>query len=621
MLVVSCLDDLPVEARAERAALAAGGVQSLLTVKMGYAGHPIGVLAFCVQQERIWSDDIVDLITVVGEIFTNALQRKWTETALRQANEYLEAQIIQRTDALLHANRQLELSEERYRTLIETSPSAILLTDLNGTICFCNQQAARLFGYSSIWELDVSRSNDAITPLAFDDLIIDSTPHIQEIIESGNLRNIECTMCRKDGNQFLAEVNSSVVIDRQGQPSGLIVVVHDITARRKSEQALTEAYNHLFALNNHLSRSRDLLRAIFDGLEDGLLLLDGSGYVQTVNRSLAALFESSPEALIGQHWGGLYPRIAPDFPGHLAFYRQTNERSRRQRSRYRSSDGTIRILDVQTIALHVNEQETAQTIVRVSDVTETVQLQERVLQNERFAANGRLAASVAHEMNTPLQSVQTFLELAHIASESDRHTFLTYAAEETQRLGRIIRQLLDLYRPGASKLGLVEINELIERILLLMGKLLRDHRVVIERDLTSGLPALMGYADELLQVLLNLIVNAIDAMPGGGRLTIRTNRQQNRQRVGPAGSSTALDGAVMITISDSGRGINADLQSRIFEPFVTTKENGTGLGLSISRQIIEQHGGTISVASQPGQGSTFTIILPCLRPTIQEQAL
>jgi PAS domain S-box-containing protein len=373
----------------------------------------------------------------------------------------------------------------------------------------------------------------------------------------------------------------------------------EIERRKQAEQAITAAYTDLEATNENLLRSRNLLRAIFDGLEDGLLLLDRHGTVLALNKAMAGLLGSTTEALVNAPWDPLYPTIAPDFPGQIATSALTHGTSERQRIRYRHPDGTIRALDIQTIVLHYPAHTIDQIILHVIDVTEHLLLQAQVIENERFAANGRLAASVAHEINTPLQSLELSLQIAQTASDADRRTFLSDAREELQRVGRIVRQFLDLYRPGSTAYSLVDLNALIERILLLTSKQLKDRKVTVERHLQERLPLVWGHADELIQVLLNLTINAIDAMPDGGMLHVCTHAH-------PSPSAPTLT----ITVRDTGSGINADLLPRVFEPFVTTKANGTGLGLSISRQIIRQHGGDITVESLPDVGSTFTITLP-----------
>jgi signal transduction histidine kinase len=261
-------------------------------------------------------------------------------------------------------------------------------------------------------------------------------------------------------------------------------------------------------------------------------------------------------------------------------------------------------------------------------------LQQQLLENDRFVANGKLAASVAHEINTPLQSLKLFVDLARVASEEKRQGYLKQLKDEIQRIGQIANNLLDLYRPGANTTCPLQINTLIERLLLMVGKRIMDQEVQIERNLAQDLPDVWGRSDEFMQVLLNLMVNALDAMPEGGRLEIATTAvtrnalpaisssiTENGKSImsAPSSSSEAeetngehapADMFVVITIRDTGSGIAPELQERIFEPFMTTREEGTGLGLAISKQIVTQHHGHIIVQSQPGQGSTFMVLLP-----------
>ncbi len=528
-------------------------------------------------------------------------------TTLQTENAALRRRIaeLEREIAALQTNtaQALSESEARYRTLVETSPGAILLTDLDGTICFCNGQAAHLFGYASVDNLCGKNGADLIV---FEPPASGILAQARRIAASGNLRNIEYTLRRSDGSRFPAEVSSSVITNAEEMPIALTIIVHDITERKQAELALVDAYHHLEELNEHVSHSRNLLQAVFDGLDDGLVLLDSDGTVRAVNRALAAWLGSTPQKLVGQNWATLYPRLAPDFPNNLALS-PTDERKRYRHTRYLNLDGETRILDVETIALKNTTDADRQLIVHIIDVTDMVQLQARIIENERFAANGRLAASVAHEINTPLQSLQTALGLARKMTDPDeRDMFLSHAQEEIQRVAGIVRQLLDLYRPAAATAGMMDVNALIERLLLLINKRLKDQRVHAECNLAPDLPAVPGRSNEITQVLLNLMVNAIEAMPDGGRLQIQTRLTASEQH------------SLVIRISDTGRGIAPHLQQRIFEPFITTREGGTGLGLTISSQIITHHGGTITLESQMGVGSTFSVTLPLTAPTRTE---
>ncbi len=497
---------------------------------------------------------------------------------------------------------------EIYRTLVETTPSAIVLIDMDGTIRFCNPQAAHLFGYTSTDELIGTYGTDLV---ASDDLLANPLAYAEHLGTMDDRRNIKYTMHKRDGETFSAEVNSSIVTDGQNNPLALIAVVRDITEREQAAHSMQLAYASLKELNDDLRHSRNLLRVLFDGLHDGFLLLDPEGHIQTMNHAMAELLGTTPEELVGSRFAG--EAVGLNLDTVLARANATTDSGdmRRHHVRYRGPDGSIRILNTQTIALYAPPayRKLRQIIVHVVDVTENVQMQARMIENERFAASGRLAASVAHEINTPLQALYNSLDLLRIAPDEDRQTFLSYALNEMKRIRRIVRQLLDLYRPTAASLSQVNIPMLLERILLLIGKRIRDQDVTVETDIAPQMPLIAGHEDELMQVLLNLIVNALDAMPEGGTLSVAC------QTAMPDSAPTTDERFITITIRDTGYGIKRDMLERIFDPFVTTREEGTGLGLAISHQIVQQHEGTIQVTSTPGQGSTFTVALPVIYDT------
>ncbi|MBX0327572.1 PAS domain-containing protein [Oscillochloris sp. ZM17-4] len=232
--------------------------------------------------------------------------------------------------------------------------------------------------------------------------------------------------------------------------------------------------------------------------------------------------------------------------------------------------------------------------------TERVQIDAQMVERERFAATGRLAATVAHEVNTPLQAIESCLHLAgRVDDEAERARYLRLAREEIKRVGYTLRQLLDLYRPSAAPTHL-DINGLIERVLILTGNSLARRSIQIERDLSPDLPLVVGRADEITQVLINLVFNAMHAMPRGGRIRLESGRA-----IGP--DSQAM---LVIRVRDNGLGIAPELHQQIFEPFFTTNPDGTGLGLAICRRIIEGYGGALRVESAPDAGSCFIVEIP-----------
>jgi len=223
--------------------------------------------------------------------------------------------------------------------------------------------------------------------------------------------------------------------------------------------------------------------------------------------------------------------------------------------------------------------------------------QEALLQAEKMAAAGRLSASIAHEVNNPLQAVQNCLHLAgrEDLPQEKRDEYFSLARTELERLILTVRRMLDFYRPGATSFENVDLSEMLQYILNLMSKQLSEANVNIIVDPVGAIPAIKAVGSQIQQVFINLILNAMDAMPEGGVLNI-TARQ--------------LNGGVEILFQDHGKGIPREKQGNIFEPFFSTKDRGTGLGLTVSYNIVIAHGGTLELLSDHGPGACFRIFLP-----------
>lgn len=227
--------------------------------------------------------------------------------------------------------------------------------------------------------------------------------------------------------------------------------------------------------------------------------------------------------------------------------------------------------------------------------------QAQLIRSEKLAATGRLAVSLAHEINNPLQAIQNLLHLSldYQVSDDKRHEFLEIAREETSRLITLVQHTLEFYRPAQAQAGPVDINAAVERVLALSRKKLQHSDIEIELKLDPNLPPVNGMPDQIAQVFLNLIVNAAEAMADGGKLRIKSGADSEQ---------------ITVRFTDNGPGIAPEDLAHIFEPFYTTKESGTGLGLAVSYNIIESHGGSIGVESVPGHGTTFTVRLPIASP-------
>jgi two-component system NtrC family sensor kinase len=225
--------------------------------------------------------------------------------------------------------------------------------------------------------------------------------------------------------------------------------------------------------------------------------------------------------------------------------------------------------------------------------------QAQLVQSAKLAATGQLAASIAHEINNPLQAVQSCVYLIADGAPADDPNvkYVDIARQELDRIARIVGRMLDFHHPDTKERQATDINNLIENVLALAHKRLQHSHIVVQTDLAPDLPKIQAVGDHIKQVLLNLFLNALEAMPQGGILHVQTD-------------SLGTGKEVIISIQDNGIGMEPGDLAHLFEPFYTTKPSGTGLGLSISYDIVAQHGGEILVDSEPGQGTTFTIRLP-----------
>jgi signal transduction histidine kinase len=232
-------------------------------------------------------------------------------------------------------------------------------------------------------------------------------------------------------------------------------------------------------------------------------------------------------------------------------------------------------------------------------VERTRQLEEKqaqIIQAEKAAAVGRLAASVAHEVNNPLQAIALHLQLLSEESLSDDgRQLLTVVRAEFDRIGAIIGRLLDFQQPPSEQKESVEIGPILADLCALMDKQLAQAGVQLESRIAADLPPVTAVRDQLKQVFLNLILNGLEAMPNGGRLLIAAQRQAN---------------TIRLQFQDEGGGIPPEMLARLFEPFVSGKTNGSGLGLAIAQEIVRHHGGDLQAANRPGGGAVFTVILP-----------
>jgi two-component system NtrC family sensor kinase len=273
---------------------------------------------------------------------------------------------------------------------------------------------------------------------------------------------------------------------------------------------------------------------------------------------------------------------------------------------HRRKDGELIEGDLSASVIYNDEGREIASIGIFKDLRERLgierelrEMQQALLQSEKLAAMGRLTSQIAHELNNPIYGIMNTLELlkTEIPPESKRRRILELSLSEIQRLAEMLKNMLSFSKPEEEKRRPVNLNELIEGILLVMEKQMRESNVTVAPQLDSNVPEVMASTNQMRQVMLNMFKNAKEAMPKGGTLTIRTAREEND---------------VVIRIKDTGVGIPEEIRDRIFEAFFTTKQKvkGVGLGLSVCYGIVKDHGGEIKLDSEVEKGTTFTIRLP-----------
>ena len=241
------------------------------------------------------------------------------------------------------------------------------------------------------------------------------------------------------------------------------------------------------------------------------------------------------------------------------------------------------------------------------DELEEGRIRQQLFESEKLAATGRLTASIAHEINNPLEAIKNALYLLVAGSKPDdpQRKFLDLAQRETERVSRIIRQMLGVARPSVSMTP-TDVNKVVQEVLTLVEPQLRRRQILPRLELDETLPPILASADQLKQVFLNLFLNARDAMPNGGELLVQTRIAQRQDSI------VLAEKHLVVRVRDDGEGIPEEIRRRVFEPFFSTKgaQRSTGLGLWVCQEIIRSHGGQIQVNSKVGKGTTFLVGLP-----------
>ena len=348
------------------------------------------------------------------------------------------------------------------------------------------------------------------------------------------------------------------------------------------------------ALAQTLLETKTLNDLIIENAADGVIAIDRQGDVTTMNPAAEQITGYTLHELVGQP----YARIFANTPFSSPVL-DTLEHGTEHVAQEVSFPGRDRVIEISVTSsrIHNAHGELIGALVIFSDLTARKETQRRLAQTERLATLGELMAGVAHEVRNPLTAIRGYVQIIRQQTTLPAHQeYLSVVLNEIDSINRVIQQLLDFSRPRRSKWQQVQLNTLITETLILVQTAGIQARINFTTELHPNLPAIVADRELLKQVILNILINAVQAISARGDIKIRTWQYTASQQA--------------VTIEDNGCGIDIALQKKIFDPFFTTKASGTGLGLALSQRIINAHQGDIRVASMPGCGATFTLILP-----------
>jgi two-component system cell cycle sensor histidine kinase/response regulator CckA len=486
----------------------------------------------------------------------------------------------------------LESAGQRYRLLFERSLAGVIRTTLDGKILDCNLSCAKIFGYASREELLSSPiTNRSVLPQEHD-------AFLTRLKKEKSLSNHEQCVRRKDGSAVWLLRNAHLVEGQDGTPAVIEETLIDITERKKAEEIFRTAFNA--------------------NPEPITIATIAEGRYIDVNESFLRITGHQREEVIGHT------------SLELNFWKSSEDRAklvemlwehgcvRDLEITYRTKSGEERIALDSAEALEIAGQECIIAILR--DITEKKFLEKQLRQTQKMEAVGQLSGGIAHDFNNLLGVIIGYSEI--LEQRLPQNDPLRKECGQIKKAGQsaasLTRQLLAFSRQQVLEPKVLDLNSIVLHVEKMLRRLIGED-IDLKATLGAGLGCIKADQSQIEQVIMNLAVNARDAMPQGGKLLIETANVDLDEDYARRHHPQKPGAYVLLTVADTGMGMDAETQSRIFEPFFTTKElgKGTGLGLSTVYGIVRQSGGHIWVYSEPGQGTTFKIYLPRIKQPVR----
>ena len=522
---------------------------------------------------------------------------------IEMANRYLSR--LFKVEHYYNRMTDMDVTIAQLQTVMQSMSDPVILTDNHYRVIVQNRAAERFFKVpdSTVAE---GLTEGLARAVEMNNLLFSAA--LSSVAVSGVEASRDLTLIDAiEGEEMLFEAVCTPTFTRDGMPLGMVTVMRDVTDLRRADQELRTNYEKLRAAEEVVRQDRDRLNVIIESVGDPIVVCDGSAKVVLLDPLAQNLFGIGEKEILSDtirvknqaQLDAYVTAFTFGFADKESGILKLSDPNTKQEVEYDTRSGKI----------YDERGQVAFTVTVLRDLTalrrvEQLKVERRMLEIEKFAAAGRLAATIAHEVNNPMEAIKNAIYLLADSVKTDAQPVYDILKSETERVARIVRQMLGLYRNN-EQVKPVNINLLVEDTILLLNRQLQRSNIEVNSRLRD-LPDAVVAADQLRQVLSNLVINAKDSMADGGRLQLRTRHVRHSKEY-PLGS-------IRLLVADTGSGIPKELRKTIFEPFVTTKgEKGTGLGLWIVRGIIGNHGGKISVKSKVGRGTVFKIELPATR--------
>ena len=467
-----------------------------------------------------------------------------------------------------------------FENIFEASKDAIGYATIDGTILLINRAFSELTGFS----------REELLRMNVRDLVPEQHKKrrdhvVAQVLQTGEPIEYEIEYLRKNGSQVPVLITVFSVKREDGKPTGLAAIVRDLTERKHAEEQF---------------------RLVVESSPNGLLMVDEQGAIRMVNRQIDQLFGYERAELIGQSVEILVPQhMRSHHAGDRTEFIAHSESRAMGRGRDLfgvRKDGAEFPLEIGLSP--VQTPNGMRVLASVVDITERKHIQKQLWQAERLAELGTLASGMAHEIGTPMNVILGRAEyLLQRTADEGMKKGLTTIVTQIERITKVMNQLLAFARRRALERRPVDLGEIVDDALEMFQERIAHNRITVDKAIEAHMPSVHADRDQLVQVLINLVMNSLYAMPDGGRLRLSLDRENSHVRIG---------------VSDTGHGMTEEIRSKVFDPFFTTKDfgKGTGLGLTVVKGIIEEHGGTIAVESVVDKGTTFWIRLPLDIPQI-----